>query len=85
MSKDKKFYRNLKRTIKKEGNKKRRSFYKNNLEQYPEEAHFCDDFDFGDLSSKPFNGMDHDATRRKDSEDIVELDDGWHHDENDRY
>jgi hypothetical protein len=64
--KDKKFYRELKRSIKKEGSKKRRAFYKQNLTNHPEEAHLCEDYDFGDLSSKPFNGMDNDMTRRRE-------------------
>lgn len=82
--KDKRFYRNLKRSVKKDGNKKRRAFFKQNLVENPEEAHLCDEFDFGDLNSKQFNGMDNDATRRRDDEDIIEQDDGWH-DEDDRY
>jgi hypothetical protein len=82
--KDKKFYRELKRDIKKEGNKRRRAYYKQNLEQNPEEAHWCDEYDFGGLSSKQFNGMDNDATRRRDDEGDAIPDDGFH-DENDRY
>lgn len=63
--KDKKFYRDLKRCIKKDGNKKRRAFYKQNLLENPEEAHLCE-FDFGESNSEQFNGMDHDATRQRD-------------------
>lgn len=61
--KDKKFYRELKRDIKKIGGKKRRAFLKKNLLENPEEAHWCDDFDFGEFGSEQFNGMDRDATR----------------------
>lgn len=61
--KDKKFYRELKRTVKQNGNKKRRSYYKKNLEKNPEEAHFCEEFDFGDCNSKQFNGMDGDKSK----------------------
>ena len=78
--KDKKFYRELKRSIKKEGGKRRRAYYKQNLLDNPEEAHWCEEFDFGSLSSEKFNGMDDDATRRRDDQDVVEP-----HDENDRY
>jgi hypothetical protein len=62
---DKDFYRDLKRCIKKAGNKKRRQYYKQTLVDNPQEAHFCDDFEFGEYSSEQFNGMDNDATRCK--------------------
>lgn len=60
---DKDFYRKMKRFLKKEGNKRKRHWLKQQLEQNPEEAPY-DEFDFGDLSSKWLNGLDHDSTRK---------------------
>ena len=42
-----------------------------------EEAHLCDEYDFGGLSSKPLNGMDNDATRHQDNKGDVIPDDGF--------
>jgi hypothetical protein len=86
---DKDFYRDLKRCIKKAGNKKRRTFFKKNLLENPEEAHLFteDDFEFGDYSSQQFNGMDNDSTRRREG-DSSPHDDGLiddYPDEHDRY
>ena len=67
-ARDKRFYREMKRNIKHEGNKRRRAYYKKNLSDNPEEAHLCDDYDFGEMSSKPLNGYDKDATRKKQEE-----------------
>lgn len=64
--KDKKFYREMKREIKKEGGKRRRAYYKQNLLQNPAEAHWCEEYIFGDLNSAQFNGMDNDSTRCRD-------------------
>ena len=75
---EKKFYRNLKRTIKKTGNRKRRRSWKEALDDHPEEAHW-DEYDFGRESSEWLNGMDKDRTRQKDSDTLEE------HDEEDRY
>jgi hypothetical protein len=72
-AKDKDFYRDLKRCIKKRGGKQRRAFLKRTLEDNPEEAHLENDFDFGGYSSEQYNGMDHDATRKKDDEIKPEL------------
>jgi hypothetical protein len=71
---EKKFYRNLKRTIKKAGNRKRRRSWK---DDHPEEAHW-DEYDFGRESSEWLNGLDKDKTRQRDDE-IEE------HTEEDRY
>jgi hypothetical protein len=60
---DKDFYRKMKRFLKKEGNQRKRQFLKRQLEQNPEDAPYAD-YDFGDLSSKWLNGLDHDATRK---------------------
>lgn len=51
MTDDKRFYRNLKKEIKKTGNRKRRR-YLNNLETNP------DDFDYGFNESSALNGKD---------------------------
>jgi hypothetical protein len=62
---DKRELRQLKRTIKRAGNKRRRQALKKDLERNPEEAAHSD-FDFGRLSSETLNGLDDDATRRQD-------------------
>lgn len=61
---DKRRHRELKREIKRAGNKKRRQHLKRQLEVNPEEV-VSDEFDFGRNSSKELNGVDQDATRRK--------------------
>ena len=63
MEKDKRYYRNLKRNIKKLGNKRLRSYLKRRLF----DDSLDDDFDYGDLSSKRYNGMDQDRTRRREA------------------
>jgi len=60
---DKRFYRDLKRKIKKAGTKKRRRHEKRALEENPGEAHWTE-YDYGPNSSKWLNGMDDDQTRR---------------------
>ena len=67
---DKRFYRDLKRDVKKLGNKKRRSWLKRQLEEDPENAQ-DHEYDFGDLTSKQYNGRDHDKTRLRE-EDLHE-------------
>jgi hypothetical protein len=67
MDQDKRRYRQLKRDIKRAGNKRRRQQLKRELAENPEEATFSK-FDFGDTSSAAVNGMDRDATRRRASE-----------------
>lgn len=62
---DKRFFREQKREVKKLGNKKRRSWLKRQLEEDPENAQYHE-YDFGDLSSERFNGMDHDKTRDRE-------------------
>lgn len=52
---DKRFYRELKRTIKKTGNKKARKFYKKQLEDDPESVE-C--YDYGHDQSSALNGRD---------------------------
>ena len=61
---EKRQQRQLKREIKKAGNKRRRQYLKRELERNPEEAAHTE-YDFGNLSSETLNGLDQDATRRK--------------------
>ena len=49
---DKREYRQLKRTLKKEGNKKARKKLKEDLRQHPEEAHFEKDLDYGNCKTE---------------------------------
>jgi hypothetical protein len=65
MEQDKRRYRKLKRDIKRAGNKRRRQHLKRELVEKPDEAAFSE-FDFGRDSSAGLNGMDRDATRRRD-------------------
>lgn len=64
MKQDKRLLRELKRNVKRAGNKRRRQFLKRQLEDKPEEAPFAE-FDFGRDSSAGFNAMDQDAKRKK--------------------
>jgi hypothetical protein len=64
MDQDKRRYRQLKRDIKKAGNRKRRQHLKRQLAENPEQAADVD-FDFGRDSSAGLNGIDRDATRRR--------------------
>lgn len=68
MDQEKRQIRKLKRELKKAGTKRRRQYLKRDLEDKPEEAHEAK-FQFGRDSSAAFNGMDQDATRRRDSEE----------------
>jgi hypothetical protein len=63
---DKRKLRQLKRDIKRAGNKRRRQALKKDLERNPEEAAHSE-FDFGRLRSETLNGLDDDSTRRKDA------------------
>jgi hypothetical protein len=67
MEPDKRFYRKLKRVIKREGSRHRRRDLKRQLVDNPEEAHF-DEEDLGDARSNLLNGLDQDATRRRGRE-----------------
>jgi hypothetical protein len=60
----KRLLRQLKRDVKRAGNKRRRQHLKRELADNPEEAPHSD-FQFGRDSSAPLNGLDQDATRRK--------------------
>ena len=49
---DKREYRQLKRTLKKEGNRKARKKLKEDLRQNPEETHFAKDLDYGNCKTE---------------------------------
>jgi len=58
MSRDqKRFYRNLKRAVKKTGNRKRRNYLKKQLKNDPVSAHEAE-FEFGGNSSEWLNAID---------------------------
>jgi hypothetical protein len=59
MGKDRKRqYRELKREVKKRGNRQRRHFFKDQLRDNPEEAHLMDWNFEGKTRSESLNGMD---------------------------
>lgn len=64
---DKRRLRKLKRDLKRAGNKARRQQLKRTLTDTPELAADVE-FDFGRRSSAGLNGLDRDATRRRDGE-----------------
>jgi hypothetical protein len=65
---DKRRLRVLKKALKQAGNRKRRRTLQRGLAQSPEEAAHMD-FEFGRDSSVGLNGLDRDATRRRDEEE----------------
>lgn len=65
MDQDKRRLRRLKRELKHAGNKKRRGRLKEELRANPEEAHLSEER-LGRYRSADFNGLDEDATRRRD-------------------
>jgi hypothetical protein len=65
---EKRRHRELKREVKKAGNRKRRQHLKRALRDDPEEAAHTA-FEFGRDSSESLNGNDRDATRRRDDEE----------------
>ena len=65
MEDDKRQLRQTKRAIKKAGKKSRRQYLKRDLAKNPEEAAHTEET-FGRHSSAGLNGMDNDATRRRD-------------------
>lgn len=67
MDNDKRKYRQLKRDLKKTGNRKRRRHLQRDLLENPEDAAHSS-FDFGRHSTSGLNGNDRDATRRKPDE-----------------
>ncbi len=64
---DKRSLRKLKRNVKRAGNKSRRRHLKRELAEHPEDAAHAE-FDFGRRTSATLNGLDRDATRRRDAE-----------------
>lgn len=62
---DKRLQRELKRQIKRAGNKRRRRALKEDLVRNPEEAAFSEET-FGRHSSESLNGADTDTTRRRE-------------------
>jgi len=65
---EKRKLRELKRSIKKRGNKHRRQELKKTLAENPEEAAHVEE-DFGRHCSAEMNGIDKDSTRRRKPED----------------
>jgi len=57
MQDDKRRLRNLKKAVKRAGNKHRRQALKQQLQRHPDEAH-RDEEDLGGKSSRPMNAMD---------------------------
>jgi hypothetical protein len=68
MDQEKRRLRQLKRDLKKSGNRKRRRHLQRELTDKPEEAAHSE-FDYGRASSSTLNGIDNDATRRRDEEE----------------
>lgn len=67
MDREKRQQRKLKREIKQAGNKKRRSKLKRDLRDNPHEAHLTEP-SVGGASSEMFNGLDQDATRKRNDD-----------------
>ncbi len=65
---EKRRQRELKRSVKKDGNRQRRRALKRQLADDPEEAPFAR-FEFGRASSAAMNGRDRDRTRARDEEE----------------
>jgi len=63
---EKRKLRELKRVVKKAGNRHRRKALKRDLEKHPDEAAYSDE-DLGCNRSDSFNGNDHDSTRKRDA------------------
>jgi hypothetical protein len=68
---DKRVMRELKRVVKKRGNKHRRQELKKTLTENPEEAAHAEE-NLGRFRSDTLNGLDRDATRRKPGADGAE-------------
>jgi hypothetical protein len=64
---DKRKMREVKRAVKKRGNKHRRQELKKSLAENPEEAAHAEE-NLGRFRSDALNGMDRDSTRRKKDE-----------------
>ena len=66
MDRDKREFRQEKRTLKRLGNQHRRRLLKKTLAERPDEAPY-QDADFGRFRTATLNGRDHDATRRREA------------------
>lgn len=62
---EKRQLRELKRAVKKRGNKHRRQQLKRDLADNPDEAAHSEE-NFGRYSSSAYNGIDRDSTRKRD-------------------
>jgi hypothetical protein len=69
---DKRRYRENKRSLKREGNRDRRRFFKRQLELDPNGATPEDEYSFGRNSSATMNGWFKDTKRRSDEDDAGE-------------
>lgn len=76
MENQKRFYRQLKRSLKKTGNRNVRNYLKRQLHDNPLEAHWAE-YSFGHHSTEGMNGEFHDRTRDRD--------DGYPDEDIDRY
>ncbi len=68
MDPQKKQFRKLKRDVKRAGSKRRRQYLKRQLHDNPEDAPH-DAYDFGRNTSATLNGLDNDATRKREPDD----------------
>jgi hypothetical protein len=68
MDPQKRQLRKLKRDIKRAGSKRRRQYLKRELHDNPEEAPHSA-YDFGRNTSQTLNGLDQDATRKREPGD----------------
>jgi hypothetical protein len=68
MDPQKRQLRKLKRDVKRAGSKRRRQYLKRQLHDNPEEAPH-DEYDFGRNTSQTLNGLDQDATRKREPGD----------------
>jgi hypothetical protein len=67
MEPEKRLLRKLKRQVKKQGTRHARRQLKRDLSENPTEAHHAE-LDFGHDESAHLNGLDQDATRRRERE-----------------
>jgi hypothetical protein len=67
MDQEKRRQRQLKRSLKRAGNKSRRQHLKRQLAEQPDEAAH-DEHDYGRHSTAGLNGLDQDATRRRNQD-----------------
>jgi hypothetical protein len=68
MDQDKRRQRQLKRQLKQAGNRRRRRSLQRDLADHPEDAHQSEE-QLGRYQSRDLNGIDRDATRRRQGEE----------------